>query len=370
MRTGKPIGLELSERLPVTATLLLWGGALAVLISLSVGLAGALSNGGFVDRTLRPLSLISASAPDFFVAALLVLLFSVVLASALFIGVMVGSFAAYVGGRVESVMVSVIDVFLCVPSLIVALAFIGILGPGYWSSVAALTTAWWANYTRISRAAVSSELAQPYIEAARVMGSGHLRIFTSHLLPHVLGLVLVYASADAGALVLAIATLSFLSLGVQPPVPEWGQMLVDGMSYLEEFPRLVIVPGAALTLVIISSNLLGEHFALRKVQKALSPRAFAGESPRAARRRRASWHRPPASERRDRSGGAVATDPRIRGPRDRSLHRDGQRAGGRRGVTPGSARPDSGDRRRERSGQDRPHPGGRSGSCPKESRSS
>ena len=205
-----------------------------------------------------------------------------VLASALFIGVIVGSFAAYVGGRIESAVVSVIDVFLCVPSLIVALAFIGILGPGYWSMVAALTTAWWANYARISRAAVSSELNQPYIEAARVMGSGHLRIFTAHLLPHVLGLVLVYASADAGALVLAIATLSFLSLGVQPPTPEWGQMLVDGMSYLEEYPRLVIVPGAALTLVVISFNLLGEYFALRKVQKALAPRAL--------RRRMAARH--------------------------------------------------------------------------------
>ena len=199
---------------------------------------------------------------------------STVLASALLIGVIVGSFAGYVGGRMELAAISVIDVFLCVPSLIVALAFIGIFGPGYWSMVAALTTAWWANYARMSRAVVSSELNQPYIEAARVMGSSHLRIFTTHLLPHVMALVGVYASADAGALVLAIATLSFLSLGVQPPVPEWGQMLVDGMSYLEEYPRLVIVPGVALTLVVVSFNLLGEYFALRKVQKTLAPRAL------------------------------------------------------------------------------------------------
>ena len=197
-----------------------------------------------------------------------------VLASALVIGVVVGSFAGYVGGRIELVVISIIDVFLCVPSLVVALAFIGIFGPGYWSMVAALTTAWWANYARMSRAVVSAELNQPYIEAARVMGSGHLRIYTTHLLPHVMALVGVYASADAGALVLAIATLSFLSLGVQPPVPEWGQMLVDGMSYLEEVPRLVIVPGVALTLVVVSFNLLGEYFALRKVQKPLSPRAL------------------------------------------------------------------------------------------------
>ncbi len=138
--------------------------------------------------------------------------------------------------------------------------------------VAALTLAWWANYARMSRSVVASELHQPYIEAARMMGASHLRIFSRHILPHVLALVVVYASADAGALVLAIATLSFLGLGVEPPTPEWGQMLVDGMSYLEEYPRLVIAPGLAPTLVVVSFNLLGEHFALQKVPRALNPR--------------------------------------------------------------------------------------------------
>ena len=194
---------------------------------------------------------------------------AIVLAAALFLGVMIGSFAGYVGGRTELVLINLIDIILSLPSLIIALALIGIIGPGYWSMIAALTMAWWANYARMSRAVVTSELHQPYIEAARVMGSGHVRIFCRHILPHVLTLVVVYASADAGALVLAIATLSFLGLGVEPPTPEWGQMLVDGMNYLEEFPRLVIAPGIALTLVVVSFNLLGEHFALQKVPKAV-----------------------------------------------------------------------------------------------------
>ncbi|WP_461535083.1 ABC transporter permease [Spongorhabdus nitratireducens] len=197
---------------------------------------------------------------------------SIVLAAALIIGVMVGSFAGYVGGRTELVLISLIDIILSLPSLVVALAFIGIIGPGYWSMIAALTMAWWANYARMSRAVVTSELHQPYIEAARVMGAGHLHIFCRHILPHVLALVVVYASADAGALVLAIATLSFLGLGVEPPTPEWGQMLVDGMNYLEQYPHLVILPGLALTLVVSSFNLLGEHFALKKVPKGLSKR--------------------------------------------------------------------------------------------------
>ncbi len=198
---------------------------------------------------------------------------AIVLSTALLIGVVVGSFAGYVGGIIEQVMISVIDIILALPSLVIALALIGILGTGYWSMIAALTFAWWANYARMSRAVVATELQQPYIEAARVMGASHLWIYVRHILPHVLGLVVVYASADAGALVLSIATLSFLGLGVQPPTPEWGQMLVDGMSYIEEYPQLVILPGLALTLVVVSFNLLGEAFALNKVPRPI-PRSL------------------------------------------------------------------------------------------------
>ena len=195
-----------------------------------------------------------------------------VLVAALAIGVVIGSFAGYVGGKTELVLISVIDIALALPSLVIALALMGVFSGAnfdwmsdYWKMIVALTMAWWANYARMSRAVVVAELQQPYIEAARVMGASHLWIFTKHILPHVLGLVVVYASADAGALVLAIATLSFLGLGVAPPTPEWGQMLVDGMSYIEENAALVIIPGLALTAVVVSFNLLGEAFALQKV---------------------------------------------------------------------------------------------------------
>jgi peptide/nickel transport system permease protein len=202
-----------------------------------------------------------------------------VLLAALAIGVVIGSFAGYVGGRTELVLISVIDIALALPSLVIALALMGVFSGAnfdwmsdYWKMIVALTLAWWANYARMSRAVVVAELQQPYIEAARVMGASHLWIFTRHILPHVLGLVVVYASADAGALVLAIATLSFLGLGVAPPTPEWGQMLVDGMQYIEEYPALVIIPGLALTAVVVSFNLLGEAFALQKVPRAVRGR--------------------------------------------------------------------------------------------------
>ena len=202
-----------------------------------------------------------------------------VLVAALVIGVVIGSIAGYVGGVVETVMISLIDIALALPSLVIALALMGVFSgenfswmSDYWKMIFALTLAWWANYARMSRAVVVAELQQPYIEAARVMGASHIWIFVRHILPHVLGLVVVYASADAGALVLAIATLSFLGLGVAPPTPEWGQMLVDGMNYIEENPGLVIIPGLALTSVVVSFNLLGEAFALQKVPRALGRR--------------------------------------------------------------------------------------------------
>ena len=205
-----------------------------------------------------------------------------VLVAALAIGVVIGSFAGYVGGKTELVLISVIDIALALPSLVIALALMGVFSgenfawmSDYWKMIVALTIAWWANYARMSRAVVVAELQQPYIEAARVLGASHIWIFTRHILPHVLGLVVVYASADAGALVLAIATLSFLGLGVAPPTPEWGQMLVDGMSYIEENAALVIIPGLALTAVVVSFNLLGEAFALQKVPRAVRGRFLA-----------------------------------------------------------------------------------------------
>lgn len=192
-----------------------------------------------------------------------------VLIAALFIGIVVGSIAGYLGGVAELALIGFIDVILSLPSLIIALALIGIMGPGYWSMVIALTMAWWANYARMSRAAVAAEVHKPYIAAARVLGASHLWIFSRHILPSVLGLVAVYASADAGALVLAIATLSFLGLGVEPPAPEWGQMLVDGLNYFEDAPRLVLYPGLALTLTVLAFNLAGEALALHKVPRPL-----------------------------------------------------------------------------------------------------
>lgn len=195
---------------------------------------------------------------------------TLVLVLALSVGVTIGTVAGYRRGWVEEGLMRIVDVGLAMPSLIVALAVIGIFGTGYWNMILALALAWWPGSARISRAVAVNVMNRPHIESLRVLGASPARIYFHHLLPATLGAVLVYATADAGAVALAIATLSFLGLGIQPPTPEWGQMLVDALPYLESSPRQVILPGLALTLAVIGFNLLGESIALNRVPSPLS----------------------------------------------------------------------------------------------------
>ncbi|TIM22190.1 MAG: ABC transporter permease [Mesorhizobium sp.] len=182
-----------------------------------------------------------------------------VLIIAMTVGVAMGTIAGYHRGWVDDLLMRIVDVGLSIPSLITALAVIGIVGPGYWTMVLALSLAWWPMSGRISRAVAVSIMSKPHIEALRVLGASPLRIYFGHLLPAAL----------------AVATLSFLGLGIQPPTPEWGQMLVDALPYLESDPRQVILPGLALTAAVIGFNILGESIALNRIPKPLSRRTLA-----------------------------------------------------------------------------------------------
>ncbi|KSV66848.1 hypothetical protein N183_32850 [Sinorhizobium sp. Sb3] len=197
-----------------------------------------------------------------------------VLMIALSVGVTIGTIAGYKRGWVEEVLMRLVDVGLSMPSLIVALAVIGIFGTGYWNMILALALAWWPGSARISRAVAVGIMNRPHVEALRVLGASPSRIYFRHLLPGTIGAVLVYATADAGAVALSIATLSFLGLGIQPPTPEWGQMLVDALPYLESVPMQVILPGLVLTGVVIGFNLLGESIALNRVPAPLARRVL------------------------------------------------------------------------------------------------
>jgi len=202
---------------------------------------------------------------------------ALVLAGALGLGLAVGSVAAVRGGLVDELLMRLTDVGLAVPNLIVALAMLGFLGPGYANMIAALTLAAWPAYARLSRTLMVSVKRRPYVEAVRLMGAPPGWILLRHLLPAAIGPLLVYATADAGFIVVAVATLSFLGLGVQPPTPEWGQMLVAGLPFMETSPGLVILPGLALTLLVVGFNAAGERVALDRVPR-----------PQARRRRHAA----------------------------------------------------------------------------------
>ncbi|AHK46867.1 MULTISPECIES: ABC transporter permease [Ensifer] len=207
-----------------------------------------------------------------------------VLGIAMTIGIVLGTIAGYHRGWVDDLLMRIVDVGLSVPSLIISLAVIGIVGPGYWTMVLALALAWWPMSGRISRAVAVSIMSKPHIEALRVLGASPWRIYFGHLLPGTIGSVMVYATADAGTAALAVATLSFLGLGIQPPTPEWGQMLVDALPYLESDPRQVLLPGLALTAAVIGFNTLGESIALNRIPKPLTRRMLA-----ARRLEVASW---------------------------------------------------------------------------------
>ena len=174
------------------------------------------------------------------------------------LGLLVGTVAGYAGGRLDLAISTLLTVLLALPSLLLTLAILGILGPGTRSLLIALIGAGWVGHARIFRAAILSLREQLYVEAALGAGASPARIVARHLLPNLLPTVVVLATLDLGALLLTVSSLSFLGMGVQPPTADWGVMLNDARPYFGELPLLAIVPGVCITVVALASNLLGD----------------------------------------------------------------------------------------------------------------
>ncbi len=190
----------------------------------------------------------------------------------LIIGVTAGTLSGYVGGRVDEVLMRVVDVLLAFPSLILALAIAGMLGPGLTHVMIGMAAVWWVGYARIVRGLVLSVRERQFVEAGHALGASPARIIWRHILPNVMPPVIVLVTLDIGGLILAISGLNFLGLGVQPPWPEWGAMLNEGRPFLFSTPSLMLYPGLAISLVVVGFNMLGD--ALRDV---LDPRLRAQE---------------------------------------------------------------------------------------------
>lgn len=183
--------------------------------------------------------------------------FLVVIVASL-IGVPMGAVAGYYGGWIDDLLMRITDVFLAFPPLLLAIAIAAALGASFINTMIAIAFTWWPWYARLVRAQTLSLREQHFIEAARSMGVGDGNIIARHVLPNVLTPVLVQATMDMGSAILTGAAISFIGLGVQPPTPDWGKMISTGRIYFIERPWFAGSAGAAIFLVTLAFNLIGD----------------------------------------------------------------------------------------------------------------
>lgn len=182
-----------------------------------------------------------------------------ILILSIMIGVTLGLIAGYIGGKTDWIIMRFIDSFVAFPDYIIAIVISGILGGGTTNLIIAIVCIKWIAYARVTRAQVKVEKSKDYIAMAKINGVSNFNILIKHLLPHVFEEIVAMATADMGKVVLIIASLSYIGLGVQPPNPEWGYILNEGRTYFATNPILMIAPGVAIVLVVLSTNLLGNY---------------------------------------------------------------------------------------------------------------
>ena len=188
-------------------------------------------------------------------------------ALALLLGSAIGLVAGFFRGRLDGALMRVMDVLLAFPSLLLALAVVGTLGPGLVNAVIAIAIVDVPQYARLVRSVVLGTREEDYVQAARALGAGDARLMVRHVLPSAIGPIVVQATLGVGFAILAIAGLSFLGLGVQPPTSDWGEMLARGRRFLPDATWLMIFPGLAVSLTVLGFNLLGDG-----LRDALDPR--------------------------------------------------------------------------------------------------
>ena len=174
------------------------------------------------------------------------------------VGVPIGLFAGYVGGKIDSIIMRIIDVFMAMPVFIVALAIAGTVGASGAHLILSLSVVSWAEYARLARALTLQEKNKNYMTALKAGGCGHARIIFRHVLRNILPSVIALATMEIGSIILSIAGFSFIGLGVQAPTPEWGIMLSDSRSYIQTYPRLMFYPGILIMIIVLAFNYLGE----------------------------------------------------------------------------------------------------------------
>jgi len=183
--------------------------------------------------------------------------------AALLVGGLAGTYSGYRGGWVDLSFGRLLDIFMALPGLLLAIVVVAYVGRGLGPLVLALSATAWVGYARLARSRALSLRDQPFVEAVRAQGAGETRLLARHLLPNVAPLLFVQSAAGAAGVILSEAGLSFLGLGIQPPSPSWGGILAAGCDHLLDAPHLALAPGALLFAVVWALNRSGEALAER-----------------------------------------------------------------------------------------------------------
>ena len=174
------------------------------------------------------------------------------------VGTMIGIICGYHGGKVDTLLMRISDVFLAFPGMVFAIAVAGVTGGGVINAVVALACISWPKFARIARSQVMTLKQSSFIAAARLSGSGTWKIIFKHMLPNIAGPILITGVLDIGTMMMEIAGLSFLGLGAVPPIAEWGSMMSNGRSMLQTSPWVILAPGFAIFITVMLFNLLGD----------------------------------------------------------------------------------------------------------------
>lgn len=174
------------------------------------------------------------------------------------LGCVMGVIAGYAGGKVDLIIMRLVDIMLAFPTILLALCVVAIIGPGLYNAMIAVGITQIPVYARLVRSMVLKLKVEDYITASRAVGASALRIFRKHLLPNCMSPLLVQATLNIASAILSAASLGFLGLGAQPPTPEWGAMLSKGRLYMHTSPHIVVFPGLAIMVTVLGFNLLGD----------------------------------------------------------------------------------------------------------------
>jgi peptide/nickel transport system permease protein len=185
----------------------------------------------------------------------------------LIFGTIIGASAGYFGGKVDNILMRIMDIFLAIPAMLLAICIVAALGGGLFNLLLANGIANVPRYSRIVRGHVMGLKNSEFIEAARASGANDKRIIFKHIIPNALGQLIVQATLTMAMAILSVASLSFVGLGINPPTPEWGSMLSTGKEFMRTHPNQIVIPGLAIMMAVLSFNLIGDG-----LRDALDPR--------------------------------------------------------------------------------------------------